>query len=105
VDTPKSPIACTLTPEQQRCQAAELLPGLAARARHARWMDDGLLLTFDAASAPLIDIAHVIDRERRCCAFLSFSLHVPSAAEAVELAVRGPDGTVPFLRQLGVSEV
>ena len=88
-----TPVACTLTAEQLREGAADLLPGLFAMARAVDWQPDGATLTFEAADDLLARIAAVIERERRCCAFLRFTLDVAPDFGPVTLAVTGPEGT------------
>ncbi len=62
------PLACTLTPDQLRCDAAVLLPGLQSRAVRVVWETEGVRLTLDATSENLAVVFHAIQRERRCCA-------------------------------------
>jgi len=97
-----TPLACTLTPDQQRCDAATLLPGLQSRAVHLAWLPDGVQLTFDATSENLSAILHTIDRERHCCAFFTFVLTIPADAHPLALSLSGPEGTRAFLEQLGI---
>jgi hypothetical protein len=95
-----TPVACTLTADQLRCRAEELLPGLARRATRVTRSTDGAELTFAATSDALAHIASVVDAERRCCQFLHFTLDVPAANGAISLSVRGPAGTGAFLESL-----
>jgi hypothetical protein len=96
------PVACTLTADQMRCDMAQLLPGLHARASAVRWIDNGLRMTFDASSEHLTAILTTVDRERHCCAFLAFDIAVPAGKAPFELTLHGPDGTIEFLKQLGL---
>lgn len=84
------PVACTLTPDQLRDGAADLLPGLVGAARAVVWLPDGVRLTFDAADGLLARIAAVIERERGCCPFLRFTLDVAPGHGPVTLEVTGP---------------
>jgi hypothetical protein len=61
------PIACTLTPDEQRCQASELVPALAAEAAGGEWTAAGLRLSFPPTVMNLAAIARTVDRERVCC--------------------------------------
>ena len=94
------PVACTLTPDQQRCQSAELLPGLSTRADASEWTSMGIRFSFPPESAMLEEIIRVIDRERRCCTFLTFRLEVPEAGGKFLLDLSGPPGTREFLANL-----
>ena len=98
------PIACTLTPEQLRCESAELLPGLCSLAESRAWTSPGIQLVFAPRSEHLQTIAHVVDRERACCAFLNFRLEIPAGAGPFVLDVSGPVGTKEFLVGLGLTE-
>ena len=97
------PIACTLTPEQLRCEAAELLPGLCSRADAREWSSSGIQLTFAPLSEHLQTIARIVDRERACCAFLTFNLEIPAGGAPFVLGVSGPSGTKEFLTGLGLT--
>jgi hypothetical protein len=98
-----TPIACTLTPDQLRCESAELLPGLCTIAEARAWTSAGIQLVFAPRSEHLQTIARVVDRERTCCAFLTFHLEVPAAGGQFVLDVTGPPGTTEFLAGLGVT--
>lgn len=96
------PLACTLTADQLRCDAAVLLPGLQTRATHLTWLPEGMQLIFEATTDNLSAILGAVERERRCCAFFTFELLVPSGGQPVVLKVHGPEGTRDFLEQLGL---
>lgn len=94
------PIACTLSADELRRCASELLPGLAERARSITATPTGARLTFAVVDGLLGDVAHVLDRERGCCPFLGFVLEVPAGAGEATLVISGPDGTAEFLRSI-----
>ena len=94
------PVACTLTPEQLRCDSAELLPGLSKVSSSQVWTPTGIRFLFEPASTALQEIARVIDRERKCCAFLTFRLEVPDGGRDFQLELSGPPGTREFLAGL-----
>src|SRR5215470_7322828 len=87
------PIACTLSPDELRATADSLLPGLIRDGRRVTPLPDGLRIELDATSETLRQVVDVIERERRCCAFLRFELGVPPNAGAFSLTVTGPDGS------------
>lgn len=97
-----APLACTLTSDQQRCRAEELLPALCTRALSSAWVGESVRLTFAPTRENLDAIAHTISHERECCAFLGFRLDVPSAHGEFGLLVTGPEGTRGFLAGIGV---
>ncbi|HJU90170.1 MAG TPA: hypothetical protein VJ672_12295 [Gemmatimonadaceae bacterium] len=96
----ETPIACTLTADELRAAARDLLPGLIGQAVEIRERADGISLRFDAAGDIVQRIAGVIDRERQCCAFFRFRLTIEPAAGPVWLDVSGPEGTRELLLQL-----
>lgn len=63
----------------------------------------GMELRFTPTSANLAAVTKAIDRERDCCAFLTFQLEVPAAHGEFVLAVSGPTGTRDFLSELGLT--
>jgi len=87
------PVACTLTADELRRDAADLLPGLFATAQRVEWLSEGARLTFAAQAGLLARIAGVIERESGCCRFLHFALDVPAGHGPVRLDVSGPPGT------------
>lgn len=93
-------IACTLTADQRKCEAADLLPALSARADSIEWTPAGIRFSFSPQSDTLEAITHVIDRERRCCAFLTFRLEVTEGGGDFLLELSGPPGTREFLVDL-----
>lgn len=98
------PIACTLTPDQLRCESAELLPGLWSLAESRTWTSVGIQLVFAPRSEHLQTIARVVDRERVCCSFLTFRLDIPAGGGPFVLDVSGPAGTTEFLTGLGLTD-
>jgi len=77
-----------------------LLSGLAARAIERAPTDHGYRLSFAPDSETLRLIATVIDAERRCCRWLSFTLTVASDDGPMVLTLSGPDGAREFLGAL-----
>lgn len=94
------PIACSLPADELRRCASEMLPGLAQRARSITATPTGARLTFEVVDGLLAGIAHVLDRERRCCPFLGFVLEIPAGPDQATLVISGPEGTVEFLRSI-----
>jgi hypothetical protein len=78
------------------------LPGLSLRALRGEWLEEGIRFWFTPTSENLEAIVSTVDRERRCCAFLDFHLHIPNSGAAIELEISGPPETRDFLNQLEV---
>jgi hypothetical protein len=79
-----APVACTLLPDQLNARRAELLPGLAARAKSCARIADGYRLEFAATDDLFHAIASVVAAERHCCRFLRF-LDVTGRAGTTQL--------------------
>lgn len=94
------PVACTLSAHEQHCEADALLPGLARLARRMETLPDGRRMEFDAAPGIVARIAGVVERERECCRFLDFALHVGADGGPVTLELTGPPGTGEFLASI-----
>ena len=94
------PIVCELTPEAIEARREGLLPGLAARAVERVVTDEGYRLSFSPDSETLQFIARVIDAERQCCRWLSFTLTVTPDAGPIVLTLSGPEGAREFLAAL-----
>jgi hypothetical protein len=94
------PIACTLSLDELRASADSLLPGLIRDGRHVTTLPDGISIELDATSETLRRVVDVIERERRCCAFLRFELEVPPNGGVLSLTVTGPEGSAPLFADL-----
>ena len=94
------PIACTLSEQELRAGAEGLLPGLIVEARQTVELPDGVALRFEATDGFLQRLATVIERERRCCAFLRFRVTVEPGGGPNWVEVTGPPGTREFLLHL-----
>ena len=58
----------------------------------------GYLFEFEASSERLHQLAELIDAERQCCPFLTFTLAVPAQGRPFRLEITGPDGAKGFIR-------
>jgi len=94
------PIACTLSPTELRIQREELLPGLVANALQWVRLPEGMRFVFGATARRLRQLYAVVQREQRCCAFLTFRIDVTPGGGALTLDVTGPAGTADFLEVL-----
>lgn len=94
------PIVCTLQPGELNARAAELLPGLIARATRRAAIDGGFRFEFAPTDDLLSAISVAIDAERRCCRFLRFRVTVEPDEGPVYVDVTGPPGAQEFLTAL-----
>lgn len=60
--------------------------------------ENGYDFLFPNKTDLITGIAEFISKERLCCPFLKFTLHVPSQGERISLSLTGPTGTPEFLR-------
>jgi hypothetical protein len=87
------PIACTLTEAELRERRKRLAASFHRMNVTASELVDGYAFTFAAGSDALMDIAALIDMERRCCPFLNFRLIIEAANAPMRLEVTGPNET------------
>lgn len=94
------PIACTLSPLDLRAQRDALLPGLVAHAFQRVRLPHGIRFVFGATAMRLRQLDAVVQLEKRCCAFLDFTVALSPGGGSLSLDVTGPDGTEAFLERL-----
>ena len=97
---PPIPVACTLSPEALHDRRDGALHALREKAREVRETASGYSLRFPASDGLLDELMTVIQMERKCCAFLRFSLLVSPGEGPVWLELSGPEGTKELLRGL-----
>lgn len=95
--TSPQPVVCTLSVPNQGARKAELESGLAALIQEVRSLADGYALRFAAGEGVRAAVDDFIAFERECCAFMTFEIR-DVAGGGLWLELRGPDGTVDFLR-------
>jgi hypothetical protein len=59
---------------------------------------NGYVFAFESNHALLYELAELIDAERQCCPFLTFTLAVPAQGRPFRLEITGPDGAKGFIR-------
>lgn len=95
---PAFPVACTLSPDALHERRDGALHDLRSQAREVRETASGYSLRFPASDGLLDELTKVIQRERKCCSFLRFSLVVSPGEGPVWLELSGPEGTKELLR-------
>jgi hypothetical protein len=91
------PVACTLSPEALRIRVSDLGFGILGRAIATEPLEQGRRWRFESEPDLFAQLAVVIDSERRCCPFLTFTVEAAPALGEVVLQVTGPTGTREFL--------
>ena len=94
-----SPIACTLTEAQMRERRAEILEPFRAKHYQTEVLANGYAYTLEAAPAALVEIARLVDLERQCCPFLSFTISIAAGDAAIRLAVTGPPEAMAMISE------
>jgi len=98
--SPELPVACALSPPALRERREGALRALRAQAEEIREIRGGYSLRFPAGDALLDDLVKVIQMERKCCAFLRFSLVVTPGEGPIWLELTGPEGTQELLTDI-----
>ena len=83
------PIVCTLTEEELVQRRTTLLDSMPRDALSVQSLPDGYVYTFSASSEMLAKIVNLVDLERRCCRFLTFTI-VVEPRQNVRLEITGP---------------
>lgn len=94
------PVACTLSVEDLAERKATTLEQLFAGVQELQPIKSGYRFRFDASDQILASLFEVINKERKCCRFMDFELHVRAAEGPIWLAISGPEGTKQFLESL-----
>jgi len=95
------PIACdlgALTPDERR-RRAELAGELRAQTQRIRALKDGFALCLRPDPEVCRTALEFALLERRCCAFLDFTLDLEAEGGSVRLSLRGREGVKAFLAQ------
>lgn len=96
---PAVPIACNLSPENFS-QRKQLLWKLTDRSAHVREVASGYEVTFSPGSVALVELASLVEFERRCCPFLRFTIIAEPDQGPVRLELSGPAAAKDLLRAL-----
>ena len=91
------PIACTLTNSELQERRRDVLQKVRSAVTELRELEDGYSYCFPADDDRLVELARLINFERKCCPFLRFRLTVESGNGPIWLEMTGPEGTKEFL--------
>lgn len=83
-----------------RQRRAALKEHLQHQVRETTPLDEGYAFRFDATDAVLRQVLHLIQQERTCCRFLTFTLRVTPDEGPLWLELTGPPGTKAFLEEV-----
>ncbi len=94
------PVACLLTDSELQVRRKNHLENLAVSLIDFTESGSGYIYRFPLDSLILRDLAKIIDLERQCCPFLSFTLTLEAGDSFVELEIAGPDTSKEMIRRL-----
>jgi hypothetical protein len=89
------PIACTLSPDQLRERRDSILRKVGSALQETVERPDGYAFRFPPELFE--ELARIVGLERRCCAFLRFSLTVEPGGGPVWLEITGPTESKAFI--------
>jgi hypothetical protein len=95
-----SPFACNMTalaPAERSAHLATIQEVFGA-VEEIRELSDGYSFRLANETAMLIKLAGFIAKERLCCPFFGFSLHLEPEGGALWLSLTGREGVKPFIR-------
>jgi hypothetical protein len=93
-------VACKLTQSDLRARQAGILDHLRSLAKIMKELESGYAFQFVAEDGLLLQLAEMIEQERKCCPFLQFKLLVECATGPIWLDITGPEGTKTFLHEV-----
>jgi hypothetical protein len=83
------PIVCTLTVPELQERRRNVLDAIRAKAIDVRPTADGYSYSFSPTPEVLVQLTRLIESERQCCQFLTFTLIV-APRQPITLEVSGP---------------
>jgi hypothetical protein len=83
------PIACTLSEAELRERRRTLLDTVRRAAVRVIELPAGYAYSFSPASEILLNLCRLIDMERDCCPFLTFTLIVSAGRQPIRLEITG----------------
>ena len=91
------PIACSLTTAELQERRKTVLHRVRLKVVEVRELDEGYAYSFASEAGRLAELAELVDLERQCCPFMSFSIKVEQNNGPIWLELTGPEGTKAFL--------
>lgn len=91
------PIACTLTSAELQTRKDALLAFFHAHVQEIKDLGNGYSFKFVNQAGLTIELLHLIEMERKCCAFLTFKLIFTEDNGPIWLEISGTGETKQFL--------
>lgn len=98
----KLPIACSLTSAELQERRRTVLQQVRSAVVETVELENGY--AYSIPGEWFAEVAKLIDLERQCCPFLTFTLTVAPGDGPIRLELTGPEGTKEFLEATFTSE-
>ena len=86
----KIPMACTLAEAEVQARRRTILESVRRITRSVTSLPLGYAYYFDPISEVLVQLASLVDLERKCCSFLTFRIIVEAGNQSICLEITGP---------------
>lgn len=91
------PVACSLSGPELAGRRRKLADDVLINTLRVEELEDGYEFGFPGSAGWLEKLVEVINAERMCCPFLTFTLHLEPGEGHISLRVTGPEGTKEFI--------
>ena len=91
------PIACTLSPAEQQERRRTLLDSVRRATIEVTELPLGYAYRFNLTSDVLLVLTRLIDLERTCCPFLTFTLIVDAGQQSIRFEITGALAAKPVI--------
>ena len=88
-----TPVACTLTDEQNEKRSTQVRSTLVSHYMGAEKLDGGYTLRFNGTDEALLAVASFTVNELQCCSFAEYTINVAPPYGETRLTITGPEGT------------
>lgn len=94
----ETPIACSLTSTQLADRRRTVLDSIRKDMRSIARLPAGYAYDFPMTSEMLKRVNHLVELERQCCAFLTFT--ITESDTSIRLEITGPEAATPMIASL-----
>ena len=94
------PVACSLTEPELQERRSTVLQKFRGAVVEVKETPEGYTFRLPSDGAWLLEVANLVDVERRCCPFLRFQITVEAGGGPTWLELSGPEGAKEFLREM-----
>ena len=94
------PVVCSLSDAELRERREQYLDKMAELLVGSEDLDHGTRFQFHLDDSTLTALAEIINLERKCCPFLSFTIAMDAGSKVIALDLTGPRETKEIIRSL-----